>query len=265
MLLFPQLTSGSIAQLPIGKLLRRRRIINELASGSLIILPDLSVSVIEWNLQYVGLSESEWMALYQLFQASEGQLNAFLMLDPLGNLLAWSEDFTRDIWHKDGLLRLTAQVTDPAGTARATRIENIGTATQSLSQTLDAPSWYRYCFSFYARAATAGSLRMVISNTQDTAGETMVVTPAWRRYSGSSELAGSDTAITFSLMLMPEASVEMFGLQVEPQRQPSSYKVAGVQSGVYPQTRFLQDLLTASADSLGEYSTRLLLVSRTGL
>jgi hypothetical protein len=265
MLIFPQLTSGSISQLPVSKVLRHRRIVNDLVSGGLITLTDLDTPLIQWNLHYSGLSASEWDALLQLFRNAEGRLNPFLMLDPLDNLLAWSEDLTRDVWHKDGLLQLMPNSSDPLGTSRATHVANIGTATQGLSQTLAVPGWFRYCFSFYARSNTATTVQATISNIDDSIARAIAVTTQWGRYSCPSALSGASESLTLGVALPALSSIELFGLQLEPQPLSSSYKETAQQNGVYARTRFVQDFLTGSADSLGEYSTKISLVSRTGV
>ena len=71
MLLYPQLTSGALAQFPIVKRRRQRTVVNTLADSTSIKLADPLGVVTEWDLRYAGLSDSEALVLQQFFAAAE--------------------------------------------------------------------------------------------------------------------------------------------------------------------------------------------------
>ena len=105
MLYYPQLTSGSVSQFPVGRRSGTRIVSNELPSGDSIRMTDAGAATIRWQLQYGGLTDDEWSAMEQLFEASEGRLNTFTFLDPTDNLLLWSEDWTKPAWSSDPLMQ----------------------------------------------------------------------------------------------------------------------------------------------------------------
>src|ERR671910_288909 len=101
MLYFPQLATGASAQFPLEWRLIRRTIVNRTADGTLLKLDDPNAAGIAWSLRYQGLTEAERAALEALFHDTEGRLQTFLFLDPRGNLLTWTEDLSKPVWHQD--------------------------------------------------------------------------------------------------------------------------------------------------------------------
>src|ERR1035437_3421825 len=112
---YPQLGSGALSQFPVQKQRRARTVVNRAADGSTIKLADPAGEVTEWVLTYTDLSDEEAAALRACFSATEGTLNGFTFLDPVGNLLAWSGQLDHAAWQKDPLLSLTGGVTRPRG------------------------------------------------------------------------------------------------------------------------------------------------------
>ena len=55
------------------------------------MLPDATAGQIEWKLSYQDLTIAEVQSLSNLFTASQGEFAAFTFIDPLANLLGWSE------------------------------------------------------------------------------------------------------------------------------------------------------------------------------
>src|SRR5690349_18339431 len=115
MLYYPQLTSGSVCQFPVGWRVTARTVSNELPGGDTVRMDDPGARTIYWQLKYSSLTDNEEAAMEQLFKAAEGRLQTFRFLDPTDNLLMWSEDWTKQVWSSDPLLQLTAGGTDPFG------------------------------------------------------------------------------------------------------------------------------------------------------
>ena len=105
--MFPQLPTGALSQFPLRKRRLSRTVVNTMADGRTIKLPDVAAQVTEWQLQYTGLSDPELATLAQFFASVEGSLNGFTFLDPNGNLLAWSDDPSQVEWQKASFLTLT--------------------------------------------------------------------------------------------------------------------------------------------------------------
>src|SRR5260370_25501899 len=82
-----------------------RTVVNALADGSVVRAGDSGARRMRWELRYSGLTVAEWQAIEQLFVATQGQVGSFTFLDPVENLLAWSEDFSKGVWRVDPLLQ----------------------------------------------------------------------------------------------------------------------------------------------------------------
>src|SRR5260370_32686495 len=115
MLHYPQLTSGSVCQFPVKRRTTLRTVSNELPSGDNIRMSDPAAARVQWQLQYVGLTDGERSSIEQLFEAAEGRLTTFNFLDPTDNLLMWSEDYTNSVWIVDPLLQVAARTAQTAG------------------------------------------------------------------------------------------------------------------------------------------------------
>ena len=81
-----------------------------------------------------------------------GEVSAtFTFLDPAGNLLLQSENFGAPAWTNGALIQLTAGVSDPFGTTRATRVVNAGIGGGSGRADAGVPGNYPYCLSVWAK------------------------------------------------------------------------------------------------------------------
>ncbi len=254
MLYFPQLSSGAMSQFPCKKRVRQRTVVNALADGGEVKLFDPGACRVEWEIDLASLTNAEWGAIAELFQAAEGQLGTFTFLDPFGNLLSWSEEPAAAAWVKDARLTLTAGVADPQGGTGAIRIANATGAAQSVAQTAAVPSWYRYCFSVWARSDTAAQVTLFVSAGMESAQQSLTVGPAWRRPTLAARLTTQQEATTFGVAIPGGATVEVFGFQAEPQVGASSYKATGAQGGVYTSAAFLDDVLEMTGEGPGIYS-----------
>jgi hypothetical protein len=260
MLYFPQLTSGAIAQYPLRKRRIGRTLCNVYSDGTTSKLLDPGWESIEWLLTFVGLTTEERTAIETCFEAAEGRYGEVTFLDPTDNLLGWSEQLTSAPWLKDPLLDLAENIPDPNGTNRAARIANAGAASQAIKQTIDGPGWFHYCFSFYARSDQPASIEMLRSTAGADERTAAATTTSWKRFvlSGASETAGE--SITFGLSLEPGEAVDVFGMQVQAQPNPSMYRRTLGQGGVYPNCRFGSDVLSMTADGPDQYSCSILLI-----
>ncbi len=254
MLCFPQLVTGAASQFPTSRRARKRTISNTQDDGRMWKVADPSWSLIEWELELKGLTYAEWNSIETLFHAVEGRLGSFLFLDPTDNLLSQSEDLSAAAWTKDPFLQLTTGISDPLGTTRATRLANSAGVGQRLEQTLEIPGWFQYCLSLYARSSSTGTL-MLVARTGTSAGtKELPIGPTWRRLEYSVKLSNADELIHLGVDVPPGGSVDVFGLQAEPQIGASKYKKTLIQSGVYPEAWFLDDELAVKAEGPDQYS-----------
>jgi hypothetical protein len=254
---YPQIGTGSVAQFPVSRSRRWRTIVNQMESSELIMLPDTAAGQIEWKLSYRDLVAAEVQNLSNLFTASQGEFGAFTFIDPLANLLGWSEVLSQTAWQA-GLLQTAAGVTDPLGTQRAWSVTNPSPGTQTLQQTLGVSGDYVACFSAWLRSNVAGTVTLHRDGTQTT----VHVGPAWKRaYVNGRGVAGAGQS-SFSIALEAGQTIEVWGLQVEAQPYPSAYKQTSTALGIYEETYFGNDELTITSTSVGLSSCEITLSSR---
>ncbi len=254
---FPQTGAGSIAQFPVQRTRQWRWISNQMESGEMIMLPDTPASRIAWNLKYTDITAGEAAKFNALFATAQGTYGSFLFVDPMANLLAWSEDFTRPDWQA-GLLQTTAGANDPLGTKRACTVVNPGQAEQSLTQTLNIPGDYVACFSVWARSDSSTAFALI----RDGLRSNLALTPAWTRYSLSGTGVAAAPNSVFSIVIGVGQTVQIFGPQVEAQPAASSYKQASAAAGIYPETYFASDELPMTCTGPGLFAFDIDLISR---
>jgi len=254
---YPQIGQGTVSQFPLRRTRKWRAITNELESGEQFIVPDTTGGQIEWYLRYTDLSDAEMASLNDLFTASFGSYGSFTFIDPLANLLGWSEDFSKPDWQLS-LLTQTAGISDPMGTQRATSIANATTGTLQVSQSLGISGDYVACFSAWVRADTAG----IVTLQRDSAQSVAAVGPQWTRiYVSGTGMAGAVSS-TFSIAIPAGQTVDVWGAQAEAQPFPSPYRQSTSALGIYGETYFGSDEMTVSSTAPGLSSCSIKLISR---
>jgi len=254
---YPQIGSGVVAQFPFARRRMWRAIINQLESGELITLADGAGGQVAWSLKYEDLTTTEAQAISGLFTASQGQFGSFTFIDPLANLLGWSEDLTKAGWQL-GEMSSAADAADPLGTQRASAVTNSGAASQALTQTLGVSGDYVACFSAYVRASAATSVTMQRDGVQAVA----AVGPRWTRVVVSGTGTAGAAQSTFSLVIPAGQTIEVWGMQAEAQPWPSVYKQTTAATGIYNETYFGDDELTVTSTGAGLSRASINLISR---
>ncbi len=257
-LTFPQLETGTSGQFPLRKTITRRTVLNRLGDGTEIRLADPDGGILEWELEYRGLSEAERSALTGFFGQVRGRLRSFLFLDPCGNLLSRSEDLLHDVWNVDGMIRVEPQ-------DGYTRLINTAQTPQSVSQTVDIPGWYRYSGSCLTKAGERANVRLWLSTADGLISSGHSVSGDWQVAMCSGNIGGAAEALTFGVELSAGLALDVQGLQLEAQPGRSGYRRTSATSGRFPETRFDQDELVFRADGIDNYSTSIRLVSRVRL
>src|SRR5690242_13524518 len=111
---FPQLDQGITTQLPYAIAPAFNSVISDLPTGPRYTYAKRSSELYRWELKFPVLSDAR-LAVYEAFFAQQqGRVQVFTFLDPAGNLVAHSEDFSNAAWTKV-TLTLGAAVTDPFG------------------------------------------------------------------------------------------------------------------------------------------------------
>lgn len=254
---YPQIGQGTVSQFPLRRTRKWRAITNELESGEQFIVPDAAGGQIEWYLRYTDLSDAETASLDNLFAASFGSYGSFAFIDPLANLLGWSEDFSKPDWQL-GLLSQSAGAGDPMGTQRASSIANGSTGTQQVSQSLGISGDYVACFSAWVRANAAGTITLQRDASQTTA----AIGPQWTRIYLSAAGTAAAVSSTFSIAIPAGQTIDVWGPQVEAQPFPSVYRQTTAALGIYGETYFGNDDMKVNSTAPGLSSCTIKLISR---
>jgi len=230
-----------------------RAVTNVMMDGSMIVSADAGATGVAWDIALAGLSDAEEATLQNFFESVQGGLDAFTMLDPADNLLAYSQDFTQACWVNGPLLAVTPGVADPFGGTTAATLTNTGQAVQSLSQQINGPGGYQYCFSVYLRSASGQTVTLTQSGAGSPLQQAVQALPGWSRFllSGAT---GTGDGVTFSIALAPGAQIYVACAQAEAQPGAGAFKATGVSGGVYQNCRFDQDQLGMTATGPNQYS-----------
>ena len=259
---FPQLSTGAAGQFPLRRRQVRRTVVNETEDGRRIKLADDAAGTTEWDLIFDGLSGSEAAAMEQFFAGGEGLLGSFTFLDPAANLLVWSEKLDDAAWQPAPLLQITGGIADPLGTQRATSLVNPAGAALKIEQVLNAPEWFTYALSVYARSSGGSRLRLIRSSGSSSEAAVKDVAPQWQRHVLSGKFTGTGETVRFALEVEPGGSVEVFGLQAEAQPGASGYKRTFSRGGVFAGARFGQDDIEITAEGVNWSSFRTTVVAQ---
>jgi hypothetical protein len=252
---FPQMSTGAMAQYPIKKTTVTRAITNVLIDRSMILLADAAASKIIWEMRFAELSTADVEALQGHFQACCGAYHAFTFIDPTDNMLASSADLTSPSWTKDPLIDIAVGQADPNGALNAFTVTNTGSTTQALSQSLVVPANYQYCFSLYASTTEAATLTLGRKGATDAALDAFQIGPKWTRITSSGRLNDAGTQLTVAVNLAPGQQIDLFGLQLEAQVEPSRYRRTDQAGGVYRCCHWATDVLSVTAQAPELFST----------
>ena len=260
MLVYPQLTTGTLAQFPVRKERRLRTVVNSLGDRSTIKLADPQGAITAWRLEYANLSDAEMANLQQFFISTEGSLNVFTFLDPTGNLFAWSDHLDNEAWTVGPYISLTANVIDPFGGSNGWQISNSGEGPQSISQALSAPGGYLYTLSAYVRSSSPTVVTLLVG----TARADLVCGTGWQRITFSARGDATAQSCEFGLEIAANTSIDVFGLQAEPQPAASRYK-ACTTGGVYENAYFRDDTLQATTNDANRHAVTVNIVNADSL
>lgn len=261
MRVFPQFVSGAAALYPLIKRHHARAVVNELGDGSAVVFDDLDAAQAEWEIRARGLTLDEASAIEALFDSTSGRAQTFIFLDPVGNLLARSEELDASVWANDPLLQFTNGIADPFGATRATRVVNQGQAVQAVTQALAAPGTFQYCLSVWARGLAGSGVTLSLSTAGANVTRAFALTGQWVRLTFAGKLGPNTEQMIFGARLDAGASVDLFGMQVEAQPAASDYKRTGATGGVRARARFAEDSIRVTAQGTDVYDAAIRIVS----
>jgi hypothetical protein len=242
-LFFPQLGTGAIAHYPIRKTAATRTVLNALPGGNVLMYPDEAARKAIWTWDYVGLTMQEAAILQNFFLACTGPLNPFTFLDPTGNLLSASSDFTAAAWQATSGVGVAGTCPGPISGVPAITLVNTSQAVEEIAQTLNIPGNFSYCFSLYLSSPTPTSVRLFRRSVNSEDSLSLQIGPGWKRVWTAGNLQDQSTGLSVGLRLPPGQQVTVSAAQLEPQPGMSVY-VNRPQSGdVYPNAHWAIDEL----------------------
>lgn len=241
---FPELMSGAAAQFPWRRTIGYRVVRNRFPAGEEINYGDASFETRRWELPLTDLEDSEWQAICDLFEETDGRRMSFTFVEPGANLLAWSESVDQAVWAKSSGVSVNAGQPDPVGGLAATNLSASGSWT--VSQAMAAPASRTFAASAWLKCSASGSS----VGFSDGAGQSKQLQISgdnvWRLYELSWRQTSAAEQIIFQISGPGGATVGAYGLQVEPQLGRSSYKRTKGQCGVFADAYFDQDSLEQS-------------------
>jgi hypothetical protein len=184
---FPVLNSdGTRSMYPNTVAFEHLTDVTNLSSGEHIAFPWRAEPLGRYTLKLTNLSDAEVTTVRSFFRSMCGRFGQFQYVDPTGNLVHWSEDYTQAAWTK--ACTVGASMADPAGGNGASVLTGDGSGNCNLTQlvTVD-PSVVGSlaCFSVYLKAITAsGAFNIYMTDGTTTRNVACTLTTtAWTRVS----------------------------------------------------------------------------------
>lgn len=251
---YPIQESGSAAQFPIVRTRRWRTLETRTLGGHVARGLQPEARRVQWQLDYVDLSDTEAGALLDLFEQSIGGLKSFVFVDPLANLMRDSERIGQGHWILSGGVSASAS---GAATPAVFQVTNSSQAAGTLGQSLILPPGRQFTVSCWVLGGAGQTVGLRIG------GHLRQVTTAgaWQRVWLTA--AGEGMGSTFcALELAAGGVVSVHSIQLEQQPTPSGYRAGSASGGVYLEARFEQESLDVVASGPNRNEVRVKLVSR---
>lgn len=224
----------------------------------------LAASLRGWELDLGMLRDSEREDWLEFFESAQGAKTAFTFVDPLANLLKWSEEFDNAVWVKSNLTAAAdLAAVDPFDLAsgRVQRLTVSATPASMYQEIAVTPSGagssrkhsIEFTLSLWIKLVASGPTSFDISIGDDASESSLLsVTPTatLTRVSLTYRFAASNDASNVRARLdnfSGTGQVLIFGAQLEAVGTVSGYKKTGARSGVVPNCRFAEDEIEFAA------------------
>ena len=246
---YPQIYGGVITQRPYMAVLEYLTSVAEQASGPRYGYAWRDEPLGRWELRYAALREADVQTLETFFAQIEGRLGEFTYLDPGGNLVRYSEDFSHSSWERYTVTTGGA-TTDPFGGNRAMLCT--GTSGNSMLATYVLPeggaSGFAICGSVWVRAQAAQQLAIgFIDSGFNVVAHRVWELPAgrWVRIWCPAALATNSNIrlLIGGFGTWGAVTLDLFGAQCAPTPGPGGYQRTPGNYGLHAKCRFDQDQL----------------------
>lgn len=263
---FPQVNSNLIlTQLPYQSKLSYETVVNDLETGIRYSFPRRAanldgyptVPLGKFGINFSSITDTEVSDLKTFFDARRGRWESFRFLDPGGNLLQYSEDFTKSYWDKSSGVTTGATVADPFGGNLATSLAGTGGDSKILGvigPTDGGMSGFRMCVSVWVNARDPNaSIFLGFTDGTTTRGSTIQIPyQTWRRISYSDTIWTSSqikAVMGGSSTWSGGKQIYTYGFQVSPMKGEGAYVRTPGNYGYHENVRF--DVDSFSVNHLG--------------
>lgn len=245
MALFPQLNArGLIVQRRYTRAFAARTTSEEQPSGRRYARYWRANALATYTLTYQSLTDDELNSIRAFFDARKGRYESFEWLDPAGNLVEYSEDFSQAAWTKSSVT-VGSSVTDPWGGSRATSVTgSTGAAYMQIDLEPTGLNGRVLCASAWLRHATGGVTCSVgFLDGSNVYTERVLPAGEWVRVEYTRTIV--DTGTISMLIGIGSATVQVFGAQVAATPGAGAYARSPMLYGYRPNCRFGSDELSA--------------------
>ena len=235
---------------PLAREVRFNTRLNRMADWREYRATELATPLLRWELDLEPLEDTDLASLEAFFNARGGPYESFVFLDPLDNLLQWSEDFTQAAWQKTSPadLQITPGVADPLGGTAAQTLSNTGAASNAVRQFIAAPpAGITFTGSVWLKASGASLTLRLTDTAAEAFSRTVTPGPQWSRFHLTATFASSGTQVGWEIEIPPGATVEAFGAQMVAAKGPDGYTRTTTVSGFHPTCRFETETFTHRA------------------
>lgn len=253
---FPQINGGVSTQRPYKASHEFNTLVVDMASGARLKygfrgagLANFPTGALgRFDLNYPAITDAEVETLKAFFTSMEGRLNEFIFLDPGGNLIPNSENYSDPSWSLVGLVPAFG-VSDPFGGALASTLSSTGANSMLYATVLPAgnASGFTLTASVWARAAWAGQQLSIgfIDSGFGVIGNRAWDLPQgqWRRIWHTVTLATNSyiRVLIGGLGTWNNSPIDLFGAMCAPLPGPGGYAKSPANYGYRARCRFDAD------------------------
>jgi len=251
---FPALDTGMLAQLPMELEIERLVRETKFPDGSQVTSGVDSRLRYRWLIRYANLSDLEWVRFMEFFESSERGAKPFSFPDPMGNLVAQSQNLLDPVWDiSPGLV--VDRYEDPVFSSAAI-LTNSTPFALSLAQVAEVAGPFATCFSVYAMWPGVSSFSMMLSSSSESQTKPFTASE-WSRYSVRIGLQASSSVRTVSIIVPPYSQLVVANPQLEIAAQPNAYRATGIRADLYSPAWMSQEYLAGQQPAPGAHSLTL--------
>jgi hypothetical protein len=261
---FPQINSGGImTSLPYSASYAYRTDVGEMLTGKQYAWKWRANPIGSFNIRLTSITDTELAKVQNFFYSMEGRKGTFQLMDPGGNLVRFSDDFTNVLWVKTSATVGAAQ-TDPFNGTLARRItsSNNAAALESIVLPEGFANGYVLCASAYVKAIGSGQ-QLAIGFSEPTNQVTVWNLPQgrWQRIYHVTTLVSDNIPVKMLIggntTFLSGQAIDLFSAQVTPLPGPGPRLLTPGFDGLRTKCRFDTDDFAVTHNAFNDNSVDL--------